>query len=62
MIGNKTKKTSFMVLGTIPKLVELMMQDNCYTDFIIESAAVLGSFARGKFICNLQSGILGLRQ
>ena len=48
VIGNKLKKTSFIVLGTIPKLVELMLQDNCSVDLIIEAAAVIGSLARGR--------------
>eukprot|EP01135_Chromosphaera_perkinsii_P005385 Nk52_evm66s343 gene=Nk52_evmTU66s343 len=46
VIGNKTKKISYMQLGAIPKLIEILQGDD-QADMLIQAAAALGSFACG---------------
>lgn len=47
VIGNKAKKSSFIRLDVIPKIIELLVQDDTGIEFIVESVVLLGSLARG---------------
>lgn len=47
MIGNKAKKSSFIRLDVIPKIIELLVQDDTGIEFVVESVVLLGSLARG---------------
>ncbi|XP_058941840.1 armadillo repeat-containing protein 8 [Pocillopora verrucosa] len=48
VIGNKAKKSSFIRLDIIPKILQLLMQDDTGIDFVVESVVLLGSLARGS--------------
>lgn len=48
VIGNKAKKSSFIRLDIIPKILQLLMQDDTGIDFVVESVVLLGSLARGR--------------
>jgi hypothetical protein len=45
IIGNRTKKLSFLKLGAVPAVAAALSQ--AQADLLIQSAAVLGSFACG---------------
>jgi len=47
VIGNKAKKSSFIRLNVIPKIIELLVQDDTRIEFVVESVVLLGSLARG---------------
>lgn len=47
VIGNKAKKSSFIRLDVIPKIIELLVQDDTGIEFVVESVVLLGSLARG---------------
>jgi len=51
IIGNRTKKLSYIKLGAVPAVTDALAAANADSDFgsnlIIQSAAVLGSFACG---------------
>jgi hypothetical protein len=47
IIGNKMKKSSFVLLGVIPRLVSLLSQDVCEDELVREAIITLGSFAHG---------------
>lgn len=47
VIGNKAKKSSFIRLKIIPKIIELLVQDDTGIEFVVESVVLLGSLARG---------------
>ena len=53
VIGNKAKKSSFIRLNVIPKVIELLVQDDTGIEFVVESVVLLGSLARGvvKTVC-----------
>jgi len=46
-IGIKSKKSSFIARGFVPRLLELMLRPDASVEFAIEGAAILGSLARG---------------
>ncbi|XP_044183819.1 armadillo repeat-containing protein 8-like isoform X2 [Acropora millepora] len=48
VIGNKAKKLSFIRLNVIPRIIELLSQDDTSVDFVVESIVLLGSLARGS--------------
>ncbi|KAM7446608.1 Armadillo repeat-containing protein 8 [Porites harrisoni] len=48
VIGNKAKKSSFIRLNVIPKVIELLVQDDTGIEFVVESVVLLGSLARGS--------------
>ncbi|XP_078344831.1 armadillo repeat-containing protein 8-like isoform X1 [Oculina patagonica] len=48
VIGNKAKKSSFIRLDVIPKIIELLVQDDTGIEFVVESVVLLGSLARGS--------------
>ncbi|KAJ7391999.1 Armadillo repeat-containing protein 8 [Desmophyllum pertusum] len=48
VIGNKAKKSSFIRLDIIPKIIELLVQDDTGIEFVVESVVLLGSLARGS--------------
>lgn len=48
VIGNKAKKSSFIRLNVIPKVIELLLQDDSGIEFVVESIVLLGSLARGS--------------
>lgn len=48
VIGNKAKKSSFIRLKIIPKIIELLVQDDTGIEFVVESVVLLGSLARGR--------------
>ena len=48
VIGNKAKKSSFIRLEVIPKVIELLVQDDTGIEFVVESVVLLGSLARGR--------------
>ncbi|PNY06849.1 armadillo repeat-containing protein 8-like [Trifolium pratense] len=51
IIGNRTKKLSYIKLGAVPAVADSLAKANADSDFgsnlIVQSAAVLGSFACG---------------
>ncbi|PON59058.1 Beta-catenin [Parasponia andersonii] len=52
IIGNRTKKLSFIKLGLVPAVADILASkadagDGRYSDLLIQSAAVVGSFACG---------------
>ena len=47
VIGNKAKKSSFIRLNVIPKIIELLLQDDTGIEFVVESVVLFGSLARG---------------
>lgn len=47
VIGNKAKKSSFIRLDVIPKIIELLVLDDTGIEFVVESVVLLGSLARG---------------
>jgi 1,4-dihydroxy-2-naphthoyl-CoA synthase len=51
IIGNRTKKLSYIKLGAVPAVADALAKANADSDFgsnlIVQSAAVLGSFACG---------------
>lgn len=51
IIGNKTKKLSYIKLGAVPRVVEILSSD---TDIplLVQSAAAVGSFA-----CGIEAGV-----
>lgn len=62
IIGNKTKKLSYIKLGAVPRVVEILASDT-EIPFLVQSAAAVGSFACGidagvKAV--LESGVLPL--
>lgn len=48
VIGNKAKKSSFIRLDIIPKIIQLLVQDDTGIEFVVESVVLLGSLARGS--------------
>ena len=60
IIGNKTKKLSYIKLGAVPRVVEILA---CETEIplLVQSAAAVGSFACGTDVgvkAVLDSGVL----
>ncbi|KAI5064927.1 hypothetical protein GOP47_0019622 [Adiantum capillus-veneris] len=47
IIGNKTKKLSYIKLGAVPRVVEILASDS-ETPLLVQSAAAVGSFACGN--------------
>lgn len=47
IIGNKTKKLSYIKLGAVPRVVEILTSDT-ETPLLVQSAAAVGSFACGN--------------
>lgn len=51
IIGNRTKKISYIKLGAVPAVADALAQadadNDCGSNLIVQSAAVLGSFACG---------------
>ena len=47
IIGNKTKKLSYIKLGAVPRVVEILASDT-ETPLLVQSAAAVGSFACGN--------------
>ncbi|KAJ7391998.1 Armadillo repeat-containing protein 8 [Desmophyllum pertusum] len=45
-LANKAKKSSFIRLDIIPKIIELLVQDDTGIEFVVESVVLLGSLAR----------------
>lgn len=48
VIGNKAKKSSFVRLDVIPKIIELLLRDDTGIECVVESVVLLGSLARGS--------------
>jgi hypothetical protein len=46
IIGNKTKKLSYIKLGAVPRVVEILANDT-EVPLLVQSAAAVGSFACG---------------
>jgi hypothetical protein len=46
IIGNKTKKLSYIKLGAVPRVVEILASDT-EVPLLVQSAAAVGSFACG---------------
>lgn len=51
IIGNKTKKLSYIKLGAVPRVVEILASDT-ETPLLVQSAAAVGSFA-----CGIEAGV-----
>lgn len=51
IIGNKTKKLSYIKLGAVPRVVEILASNN-EIPFLVQSAAAVGSFA-----CGVDAGV-----
>ena len=51
IIGNKTKKLSYIKLGAVPRVVEILASDT-EIPLLVQSAAALGSFA-----CGIDAGV-----
>eukprot|EP00249_Psilotum_nudum_P017937 c26559_g1_i2 orf=648-2606(+) len=51
IIGNKTKKLSYIKLGAVPRVVEILASDT-ETPLLVQSAATVGSFA-----CGIEAGV-----
>lgn len=51
IIGNKTKKLSYIKLGAVPRVVEILVSDT-EIPLLVQSAAALGSFA-----CGIDAGV-----
>ena len=47
IIGNRTKKLSYIKLGAVPRVVEILTTDT-ETPLLVQSAAAVGSFACGS--------------
>ena len=47
IIGNRTKKLSFLKLGAVPAVAAALAQAQAQAELLVQSAAVLGSFACG---------------
>lgn len=47
IIGNKTKKLSYIKLGAVPRVVEILASDT-EVSLLVQSAAAVGSFACGS--------------
>ena len=48
VIGNRARKSTFIELGVVPKLVHLLTQENASVDFIVEAVVLLASLAKGN--------------
>ncbi|KAJ7299085.1 hypothetical protein O6H91_Y307900 [Diphasiastrum complanatum] len=60
IIGNKTKKLSYIKLGAVPRVVEILASDSD-VPLLVQSAAAVGSFACGNDVgvkALLESGVL----
>ncbi|KAJ7559874.1 hypothetical protein O6H91_04G104500 [Diphasiastrum complanatum] len=60
IIGNKTKKLSYIKLGAVPRVVEILASDSD-VPLLVQSAAAVGSFACGNDAgvkALLESGVL----
>eukprot|EP01018_Ginkgo_biloba_P005357 Gb_11611 [translate_table: standard] len=51
IIGNKTKKLSYIKLGAVPRVVEILASET-ETPLLVQSAAIVGSFA-----CGIEVGV-----
>ncbi|BFI24728.1 armadillo repeat-containing protein 8 [Marchantia polymorpha subsp. ruderalis] len=51
IIGNKTKKLSYIKLGAVPRVVEILASDT-EVPLLVQSAAAVGSFA-----CGIEAGV-----
>eukprot|EP00898_Chlorokybus_atmophyticus_P004381 jgi/Chlat1/4944/Chrsp32S04940 len=51
IIGNKTKKISYIKLGAVPRVVEILASDT-ESSLLVQSAATVGSFA-----CGIDDGV-----
>jgi hypothetical protein len=51
IIGNKTKKLSYIKLGAVPRVVEILSTDT-EVPLLVQSAAAVGSFA-----CGTEAGV-----
>ncbi len=51
IIGNKTKKLSYIKLGAVPRVVEILASDT-EIPLLVQSAAAVGSFA-----CGIDAGV-----
>ncbi|CAM6087787.1 unnamed protein product [Calypogeia fissa] len=51
IIGNKTKKLSYIKLGAVPRVVEILSSDT-EVPLLVQSAAAVGSFA-----CGIEAGV-----
>nr|GEW53812.1 armadillo repeat-containing protein 8 [Tanacetum cinerariifolium] len=49
IIGNRTKKLSYIKLGAVPYVVSILSNCDCVNDclIVVQCAAILGSFACG---------------
>ncbi|KAK7301832.1 hypothetical protein RJT34_12708 [Clitoria ternatea] len=52
IIGNRTKKLSYIKLGAVPKVAAALADSNSTPDLVVQSAAALGSFA-----CGVDAGV-----
>ncbi|XP_077214210.1 ARM repeat superfamily protein [Tasmannia lanceolata] len=52
IIGNRTKKLSYIKLGAVPRIAEILASDESDDSLLIQSAAALGSFA-----CGVDAGV-----
>ncbi|KAK3280949.1 hypothetical protein CYMTET_11240 [Cymbomonas tetramitiformis] len=56
IIGNKTKKLSYVKLGAVPRIVEILATDSS-VPLLVQSAAAVGSFA-----CGTEEGVRAVLQ
>ncbi|GBG92583.1 hypothetical protein CBR_g56096 [Chara braunii] len=54
IIGNKTKKLSYIKLGAVRRVVEILAKDT-ETPLLVQSAAAVGSFA-----CGMDAGVMAI--
>lgn len=52
IIGNRTKKISYVKLGAVPRIVDILAASEDNAALLIQSAAALGSFA-----CGVDAGV-----
>ncbi|KAF3777158.1 Armadillo repeat-containing protein 8 [Nymphaea thermarum] len=52
IIGNRTKKLSYIKLGAVPRVAEILASDSLDAPLLVQSAATIGSFT-----CGVDSGV-----